>query len=225
MTPNSPEPPATRPARVYLLVDSSMIRGGLLRMLPAGGVEVVGSSEDPERALEDLAGLDVDVVLVDLRKPTSDGFAWGLRVKELLGETAVLVVRENPGPDQVQLALRCGIDSLLAPDEDESQLFRAIEELRAGRTYLSPRLVPFCKVQGMDLHEEPVTEAPPLSGLEVEVVRLLALGQTPPEIAGLCKLEESLARDLIGELGVKLGCRSAASFARYAIRHRLLPRG
>jgi DNA-binding NarL/FixJ family response regulator len=225
MTPNSPESPAARPARVYLIVDSSMIRGGLLRMLPTGGVEVVGSGEDPERALEDLASLEVDVVLVDLRKPTSDGFAWGLRVKELLGETAVLVVRENPGPDQVQLALRRGIDCVLAPDEDEAQLFLAIEELRAGRTYLSPRLLPFCKAQRMDLPEEPQTEAAPLSGLEVEVVRLLALGQTPPEIAELCKLEEPLARELIGELGIKLGCRSTASFARYAIRHRLLPRG
>ena len=225
MTPDPSNSPAVRPARVYLLVDSTMIRSGLLRMLPAGGVEVVGQSEDPERALEELAELSADVILVDLRKPTSDGFAWGLRVKELVGETAVLVVRENPGPDQVELALRRGIDCVPAPDEDEEQLFRAIEELRAGRSYLSPRLVPFCKARGMELQEEPSREAPALSGLEVEVVRLLALGQTPSEIAATCKLDVRIAHELIGELGVRLGCRSAASFARYAIRHRLLPRG
>jgi DNA-binding NarL/FixJ family response regulator len=201
-----------------------MIRAGLLKLLPAGGVDVVGSSESPAVALEQLGEQHADVVLVDLRKSDSDGFAWGLRVKQLLEGTAVLVVRENPAPDQVELALRSGIDGVLAPDDEEAQLFRAIEELRAGETFLSPRLVPFCRAQGLEPQAEPLAEAPPLSELEVEIVRWLALGQTPPEIAARCKLDEVLVRELIGELGTKLACRSAASFARFAIQHRLLPR-
>ncbi len=214
----------TAKARVYLLVDSTMIRAGLERLLGSAGIEVAGECGDPEAALEQVRGRDVDVLLVDLRKPGGDGFTWGIRLREQLPEVPVLVVRENPAPEQVNLALRSGVDCVLAPDEDASELFIAIDTLRRGRTYLSPRLVPSVTAKGMQLPRAFVQQSVHLSRLEIEAVRWLALGQTANEVARKCGLPESSMAELISNVGSKLDCHSAADFTRFAIREGFLPR-
>lgn len=221
---NHDRPTGTEKTRVYLLVDSSMIRAALEPLLAAGGIEVVGSSAEPEQALVEVSRSGAHVLLVDLRKPDSDGFAWGIRLRQALKSTPVLVVRENPAPEQVNLALRSGVDCVLAPDEDVSEMFIAIDTLRRGKTYLSPRLVPHASARGMELPRDFARQSVHLSHLEIEVVRGLALGQLTSEIAVGCNIPEAAARDLIAAVSAKLDCRSAADFVRFAIREGFLPR-
>lgn len=215
---------AAIPTLVYLLVDSAMIRAGLERVLSTEGVQVAGDASEPERALRELRELPVDVLLVDLRKPDSDGFGWGIKLRQQLPSTPVLVVREHPAPDQVELALRSGVDCVLAPDEDVSELFIALDALRRGKTYLSPRLLPNQVVREMQLPAEFERHSVKLESLEIEVVRWLALGQTVAELAINCSVPESTAVELIASVSAKLECHSAADFARFAIRQGFLPR-
>ncbi|MCB9915645.1 MAG: response regulator transcription factor [Planctomycetes bacterium] len=219
-----PSPGESAATRVYLLVDSSMLRVGLEQLLRRGGVDVVGVSSDPREALTRVPGLAVDVLLVDLRKPGGEGFEWGIRLREALAGTPVLVVRENPAPDQVRLALEAGVECVLAPDEDPAELFIALDALRRGRTYLSPRLLPHFQAHGMEVPREYSRQSLHLSRLEIELVRQLALGHTAREAALACEIPESTASELIAAVSSKLECRSAADFARFAIREGFLPR-
>ena len=62
------------PLRVYL-VEDSVIMGNLLTELIAGiGATVVGRSDSAASAIEEIAALDVDVIVVDLALPQGNGF-------------------------------------------------------------------------------------------------------------------------------------------------------
>ena len=210
--------------RVHLVVDNALLRAGLERLLRDGGVVVSASSEDPAEALTSVTRAGTDVLLVDLRKPGGDGFEWALRLSREVVGVPTLLVLENPAPDQVRLALEAGIECVLAPDEDPSELFIAIDTLRRGKTYLSPRLVPAMMAAGVELDSDGSSSTVHLSRLEIDIVRCLALGRVAAEVARDCGLPESTAEELIAEVGDKLECHSAADFARFAIRAGYLPR-
>lgn len=210
-------------ARVYLLVDSSMIRAGLEKVLGRGRFEVVGTSSDPEVAMDEIRGGDADIVLVDLRHPQSDGFHWAMKLHEELEGVRVLVVRENPAPDQVTLALRSGVDSVICPGGELSELFIALDSLHRGYAYISPCLIPMVTASHGGLPQEFAERSVLLSEHEIEIVRLLALGRTAIEIADSCEAPESEVEETVVEVGRKLGCHSAADFTRLAIREGYLP--
>ena len=211
-------------ARVYLLVDSTMIRAGLENVLGRGRFEVAGACSDPTVALEDLRRGIADIVLVDLRHPQSDGFHWAVKLRKELDGVRILVVRENPAPDQVTLALRSGVDSVICPGGELSELFIALDSLYRGYTYLSPCLIPMVTASHGGLPQEFADRSVQLSEHEIEIVRLLALGRTANEIAARCETPEEEVEEIVVEVGRKLGCHSAADFTRLAIREGYLPR-
>lgn len=211
-------------ARVYLLVDNKMIRAGLECLLTRGRFNVVGHDSDPAAALEALRQGIADIALVDLRHPQSDGFHWAVKLREELPEVRILVIRENPAVEQVNLALQSGVDCVLASNGEMPELFIALDSLHRGYTYLSPRLHPTVAASGAELPEAFTERSVILSEREIEIVCLLALGRTTAEIAESCEIEEDDAGELVLGVGRKLECHSAADFARLAIREGYLPR-
>ena len=210
-------------AKVFLLVDSTMIRAGLEKVLGRGRFEVAGASSDPEVALKEIRDSDADIVLIDLRHPQSDGLRWAVKLQEELDDVRILVVRENPAPDQVTLALRSGVDSVICPGGELSELFIALDSLHRGYTYLSPCLIPLVTASSGGLPQEFAERSVQLSEHEIGIVRLLALGRTAIEIAESCETPESEVEEIVALVGRKLDCHSAADFARLAIREGYLP--
>lgn len=211
-------------AKVYLLVDNKMIRAGLECLLPRGRFDVVGHESDPVAALEELRRGIASIVLIDLRHPQSDGFHWAVRLREELPEVRILVIRENPAIEQVNLALRSGVDCVLASNGEMPELFIALDSLHRGYTYLSPRLHPAVSQAGAELPRAFAERSVVLTEREIEIVRLLALGRTTGEIAESCEIDGDRVGELVQGVGRKLGCHSAADFARLAIREGYLPR-
>ena len=116
--------PNVSPLRVFLVDDEPLALKRLARLLKAGGrVEVIGSTTDPEAALEVLARATIDALFLDIQMPGLNGF-------ELLGRLKLqpLVVFTTAFD---QYALRAfevnSIDYLLKPVEAE-QLERAIKQ-------------------------------------------------------------------------------------------------
>ncbi|MFH9248266.1 response regulator [Streptomyces lydicus] len=212
-------------ARVVVADDQTVVREGivmLLGLLP--DIEVVGSAADGEEAVRLVAECAPDVVLMDLRMPRCDGVEATRRIRADHPGTQVVVLTTY-ADDDLFPALRAGARGYLTKDADGDEIARAITGVLSGEAGLSPKI----QRRLLERVTEPVRTVPqspdePPDGLtarEVEVLRLVAEGQSNPEIARTLHVSTATVKTHINNLFAKAGLRDRAQAIRYAYRHGL----
>ncbi|MFT4230931.1 MAG: response regulator transcription factor, partial [Microbacterium sp.] len=143
--------------RVLIVDDEALMRAGIRLMVDGAVVDgatisVVGEASDGAAALAEVARLDPDVVLMDVRMPRMTGID---AVRELTarGERARIVMLTAFDTDEFLLdALRAGAISFLLKDSAPQSVLGAIAEAAAGRPRISPtalaRLISLATAQG-----------------------------------------------------------------------------
>jgi DNA-binding NarL/FixJ family response regulator len=131
---------ADRPVRVLVVDDQTLFREALTTLLGVRDeVEIVGAVEDGAQALEAVAVLRPEVVLMDLRMPVLDGVATTRRLAVEHPDVRVLVLTTFDGDDEVFPALRAGAVGYLLKDATASRLVEAVQAAARGesgpRTY------------------------------------------------------------------------------------------
>ncbi|MFJ9853855.1 response regulator [Streptomyces sp. NPDC101150] len=213
-------------ARVVVADDQTVVREGivmLLGLLP--GIEVVGSAADGEEAVRMVAELAPDVVLMDLRMPRCDGVEATRRIRTDHPGTQVVVLTTYADDDSLFPALQAGARGYLTKDADGDEIVRAIDDVLSGEAGLSPKI----QRRLLERLAEPVPPRPqspgvPPDGLtarETEVLRLVAEGQSNPEIARTLHVSTATVKTHINNLFAKAGLRDRAQAIHYAYRHGL----
>ncbi|WP_407288135.1 response regulator [Streptomyces sp. BP-8] len=217
---------ARKVARVVVADDQTVVREGivmLLGLLP--GIEVVGSAADGEEAVRMVAELAPDVVLMDLRMPRCDGVEATRRIRADHPGTQVVVLTTYADDDSLFPALQAGARGYLTKDADGDEIVRAIDDVLSGEAGLSPRI----QRRLLERVTEPVRtlsqppDEPPdgLTAREVEVLRLVADGQSNPEIARTLHVSTATVKTHINNLFAKAGLRDRTQAVHYAYRHGL----
>ncbi|MFI6770252.1 response regulator [Streptomyces sp. NPDC050355] len=217
---------ARKVARVVVADDQTVVREGivmLLGLLP--GIEVVGSAADGEEAVRMVAELAPDVVLMDLRMPRCDGVEATRRIRADHPGTQVVVLTTYADDDSLFPALQAGARGYLTKDADGDEIVRAIDDVLSGEAGLSPRI----QRRLLERVTEPVRPLPqppdePPDGLtarEAEVLRLVADGQSNPEIARTLHVSTATVKTHINNLFAKAGLRDRTQAVHYAYRHGL----
>jgi DNA-binding NarL/FixJ family response regulator len=217
---------ATPPIRVYLVDDQAMIRAAFRKLLQQDErFTIVGDQGDPRAALEEIATLRPDVVLLDITMPGLSGLdAIGV-IRKGSRRTKVVMLTHHEGRTFVEQALKAGAEGYLSKDSDPSELGIAISAVHRGDPYVSPKVSSGLveRMRGVGLAEE--QQGPSLAGLtarEREVFQLLALGHSNKEVARDLGMSVGTAKKHRENLQRKLDCHSAAELARLAIREGLL---
>jgi DNA-binding NarL/FixJ family response regulator len=185
------------------------------------GVEVVGEVADGAAALEALARSPVDVLVLDLTMPGLDGFAVLRRARTLAPALKVLVLSMHADPEFVSRAVREGADGYLLKDSAVSDLVAAIQAVREGRAYHSPRI----QRQLTDLLRGGAPPAGALDALtdrERDVMKRIAEGLSTKEIAARFDISARTVETHRANLMRKLEVRSVAQLVRLAIREGLI---
>ncbi|HYJ76146.1 MAG TPA: response regulator transcription factor, partial [Kineosporiaceae bacterium] len=95
--------------RVLVVDDQRIVREGLALLLrTTAGVEPVGAAENGRHALELVAELAPDVVLMDLRMPELDGVEATRAIREAHPTVQVIVLTTYSDDESVFAALRAG---------------------------------------------------------------------------------------------------------------------
>lgn len=210
--------------RVVVADDQTVVREGIVMLLGLlSGIEVVGSAADGEEAVRLVAGLAPDVVLMDLRMPRCDGVEATRRIRAEHPGTQVVVLTTYADDDSLFPALQAGARGYLTKDADGDEIVRAIADVLSGEAGLSPKI----QRRLLERFMEPVRTVPhlpdePPDGLtarEVEVLRLVAEGQSNPEIARTLHVSTATVKTHINNLFAKAGLRDRAQAIHYAYRH------
>ncbi|BCJ64064.1 response regulator transcription factor [Polymorphospora rubra] len=119
-----------------------MIRLGLATVLGAGrDIEVVGESADGAGALDAVARLRPDVVMMDIRMPGMDGLAATEALRTVAGAPAVIVLTTFDTDDHILRALRAGASGFLLKDTPPLEIIDAVRRVAGGESMLSPSVV------------------------------------------------------------------------------------
>jgi DNA-binding NarL/FixJ family response regulator len=213
------------PIKVFLVDDQTMIRAAfrsLLRQSP--DVEVVGDCGDARTAIERVAELKPDVVLLDITMPGLSGLDAIAHLRRSWPKVRILMVSNLEGESFVEQALRSGADGYLSKDSDPIELLLAVGAVHRGKPFLSPKVAGGLIARGLD--GAPIKSVggrlDSLTVREREVFQLLALGKSNKEIARQLEMSLGTAKKHRENLQRKLDCHSTAELARLAIREGLL---
>jgi DNA-binding NarL/FixJ family response regulator len=207
------------PLRVLIADDHQMVREGLRILIEREGMEIVGEAADGWEAVHLANTYSPDVAVFDLCMPLLNGLDAAREILHRSPRTAIVLLTGYSEEYQIVGALRAGIRGYVVKTQAAEELVRAIREVAAGGTYLSPsvsRVVVDAYLTGKELPADPLTPR------ERQVLQLVAEGKTSKEIAVLLGLTVKTAESYRAELMEKLNIHETAGLVRYAIRSGLI---
>jgi len=210
---------ADRPVRVLVVDDQTLFREALTTLLAVRDeVEMVGAVGDGAQALEAVALLRPDVVLMDLRMPVLDGVATTRRLAVEHPDVRVLVLTTFDGDDEVFPALRAGAVGYLLKDATASRLVEAVQAAARGESVLQPSVATKLIARVSQLPDPPAVPRPqplvdPLTERELDVLRAVADGLSNREAAALLFLSEGTVKNHVTNVLAKLGVRDRTQAA------------
>ena len=211
--------------KVLIVDDQALLRTGFRKILESEpDLEVVGEAGDGGEAIEAVALLRPDVVLMDIRMPRLDGLE---ATRRIAGTTRVLILTTFDLNEYVYEALRAGASGFLLKDAPAEQLVTAIRVVAAGDALLAPSIT-------RRLIEEFAHRPPPnvqpeqleaLSSRELEVLRLVARGLSNAEIARELFLGDATVKTHVSRILHKLALRDRVQAVVLAYESGLLQPG
>lgn len=204
---------------ILVVDDHSVVREGLRYLLSDGvNFEVVGEAATSEEALACLDERRVDIVLLDLFLPDSEGLRTLRLIKAQAPDIPVLLFSGASETEHALASLDAGAAGFISKDSEPAELREAIRRVVAGGKYLGSRLA----VQLVRGELGAVdAEFRRLSLREQEVMRCIVHGATLTAIADSLSLSIKTVSTHRRRILDKLGLASNAELVRYAIRHGL----
>jgi DNA-binding NarL/FixJ family response regulator len=208
-----------RNIKVFLADDHNIVRQGLKLILSAQpDMEVVGEAGNGREAIEAVAKLKPDLVLMDVAMPELNGIEATRRMVEANPRLKVLVLSMHKEAVYVREILRAGARGYILKDAIDTELLSAVRSVVRGDGYISPA------VSGAllnDYRKDVTDPADLLSNREREVLQLIAEGKTNKEIAVKLNLSVYTVDSHRGKIMEKLNLHSTGELVRFAIKHGL----
>ena len=204
--------------RVLLVDDHAIVRKGVRALLlTEPGIEVVGEAGDGEAAVATAERVRPDVILMDLVMPGLDGIEAIRRIVAGQPDARIVVVTSFATAEKVFPAIRAGALGYLLKDSEPEDLVRAIRQARRGEAALHPAIATKLLQELARPQERPPT-TDPLTGRELEVLKLVARGLSNQEIADALAVSEATVRTHVSGILAKLHLASRTQAALYALR-------
>jgi DNA-binding NarL/FixJ family response regulator len=207
--------------RLLIADDHPVVRAGLSGLLSdEPGFEVVAEASDGEDAVRLAGATRPDVVLMDLRMPHVDGVAATARIAGgEAGEPAprVLILTTYESDDQILAAIEAGASGYLLKAAPQAEIVAGIRSVAAGQSALSPQVA----VRLVERMRRPEPAAV-LTARELDVLRLVATGQSNKQIAVTLGIGESTVKTHLLKIFEKLGVADRTRAVTLAMERGLL---
>jgi DNA-binding NarL/FixJ family response regulator len=208
--------------RVLIADDHAIVRQGLRQILAdTSDMEVGGEAANGFEALRKIRDEGPwDVLLLDVSMPGKNGIDTLKQIKDETPGLPVLVLSMYPEDQYGVRLLKAGAAGYLTKESAPEQLVSAIRVVSAGRKYISPGVAELLAEQlGRDI-DQPLHAL--LSDREFEIMRLLASGMTPTDIAEQLKLSVKTVSTYRTRLLEKMQLKNNAELTYYAIKNGLV---
>ena len=192
--------------RIAIVDDHEIVREGLKSVLrPEPDFEVVAESGTAEDLAEVATRTAPDVVLLDARLPGLSGAEACSRLVLSHPEVAVLIISTYCDEQLIEDCIKAGAKGYVVKDIEKFNLKESIRAVHAGGGAVSPMVAAAVLHRLRAIAEEPApTPSPPLSAMQMEVLRLVAEGLSNRQIADRACLSPNAVKSHVHEIFRKL---------------------
>jgi len=200
--------------RVLLVDDHTVVRRGLrLAFGLEGDFEIVGEAENGKQAIEAVAALLPDVVVMDLLMPVMNGVDATREIRSRFPDVEVVALTSVLEDRMVVDVVEAGAAGYMLKESRPDDLFEAVRAAARGEVRLDPRAQ---QRLVREVRAPEVREA--LTERELEVLKLIAAGASNKAIAQQLGISEATVKSHVSNLLSKLGLKSRTQAALHAIR-------
>ena len=201
--------------KVLIADDHAIVRDGLKRILGATpDIQAAGEAANGDEALALVKANDYDLAVLDMSMPGLAGLDLIKRLKIEKPALRLLVLSMHGEQQYAARALTAGASGYLTKDSIAERLVGAIRKIAAGGVHVSDAAAAGLLSAARAPHQG-------LSDREFEVLRLLAAGRSPTEIAEQLHLSVKTVSTHKSNILDKLGLAGTADLVRYALEHKL----
>lgn len=206
--------------RIVLADDQLLIRAGIRGLIAAmPEYELLAECADGHEALAAVSAYQPDVILLDIAMPGPTGIEVAHTIRRQQPATRILVLSSIDRREIIEQALMAGVDGYLLKDFVLAELLAALESVRKGERYLSPR------VQQIAVQLNPGANAAngnPLTARQLEVLRMVATGKTTKEIARELQISPKTVEFHRSRLMERIGANDVTGLTRFALQYGVL---
>ncbi len=203
--------------RIIVVDDHALFRRGLISLLEEmDDFTVVGEASNGKEALDLIAGVDADVVLLDINMPVMNGIDALTQLRKDALDLRVLMLTISQNDDDLISAIIAGANGYVLKNTEPDVLHSAILQVVAGNSVLSPEVT--AKVLQAIRRSQVDRNRGLLSEREVDVLKCLAHGQTTAQIATTLFISENTVkthiRHILGKMEVNNRAEAVARAAQ-----------
>ena len=216
---------------IMIVDDQSLFREALNTLLSTNDqFKVVAEAGDGKEASILAEKLNPDVILMDLRMPTMGGVEATKHINQSCPNSKVIILTTFDDTDEVIDALRAGAVGYLMKDVSSAKLFEAIQSTIRGEYFLLPsitakvvnelsRTAPAEQISGNGSQHGLIEN---LSNREMEILHLVAAGDSNKEIAEKLVITEGTVKNHLSSILGKLSARDRTQAVARARELRIL---
>jgi DNA-binding NarL/FixJ family response regulator len=180
-------------------------------------IEVIGEAESGSEAMELVAELRPDILLLDLVMPGPQPYEVEGWVRANYPETTTLVLTAHDRDCLLAKMVKAGVKGFVTKEESTGVLVHAIRQAARGDVVLTGDQLSRAESWQAEVGERWGM----LTGQERKVLKLLASGQSTQAIADLLSIARTTVRTHVWNIVGKLGVKSRAGAIHWAWRHRV----
>ena len=201
---------------------------------------VIGEAASGLEAITQVAELDPDVVLMDVRMPDLDGVEATRRIIDSGSDARVMILTTFDLDEYVYAGLRAGASGFLLKDAQPAELLAAIRAIASGDAVVAPRITRRLldayahrlvapAQEGVDprsrVDRSQRAKLDQLTSRELEVLMLVARGHSNGEIAERLVVTDATVKSHVGRILAKLKLRDRVQIVVFAYESGLVTRG
>lgn len=183
--------------RILTVDDHPLLREGIAALVKAEtDMSIVAEAADGAEAVEKFRSHRPDVTLMDVEMPNLNGIEAIKLIRGEFPEARIIVLTTYTGDAKVAGALKAGARAYILKRHVHRELLEAIRAVHAGQKRIPPEIA-------AELAEHSADDD--LTAREIDVLRLVALGNGNKQIADQLSIGEATVRTHVGNILSKLG--------------------
>ncbi|NLS14375.1 response regulator transcription factor [Vibrio sp. SM6] len=206
--------------KVVLVDDHQVVLDGFSARLEwEVGIDVIGTASNGLEAVDTVARLKPDVILMDISMPIMNGIEATKLIRESNPEAKILMLTMHDKREYIMEVMQAGALGYMLKEISAEKMVQAIKTVHQGATY-------FCESVAQTLFTQEVipkvSKSNPLSRREEAVLKFVAQGHSSKKVASLLNISYRTVETHRQNIKHKLDIHSTAELAKYALEAGLI---
>ena len=211
--------------RIFVADDHEVVRRGICALLTShSDWEVCGEASNGREAVDNVAHLRPDIVILDISMPGLNGLEATRQILQSDPDQKIAILSITDSEQMIQEVLKAGAKAYILKSDAAKDLIAAVEALQRNKTYFNSRIEEIVLRGFLYSGKRPSnwTVLSDLTNRERQILQLLAGGKSTREVSLILEISVKTAETHRANVMRKLGLHSVSELVLYAIRNKFV---